>query len=74
MRLSKAPRPLLSGCVDRISENFPQPVLECQKGAFPFVVQGFHSDNRVAYVDYQVAALLERAVRSGVRQGARDAP
>ena len=56
---AKAPRPLLSGCVERISENGPHPIPERPLEAFSFVMQGFHSDNRVAYVDYQVAALLE---------------
>lgn len=59
MSRAKALRPLLSGCVDRVSENLRRPVLERLLDAFPFVVQGFHSDNGVAYVDYQVAALPE---------------
>jgi len=49
-----------TGCVERISENFPLPVLEGLLESFPFVVQGFHSDNGSEYVNYQVAALLEK--------------
>ena len=49
-----------TGCVERISENFPLPVLERLLESFPFAVQGFHSDNGSEYVNYQVAALLEK--------------
>ena len=49
-----------TGCVERISENFLLPVLERLLESFPFAVQGFHSDNGSEYVNYQVAALLEK--------------
>ena len=49
-----------TGCVERISENFPLPVLERLLESFPFAVQGFHSDNGSEYINYQVAALLEK--------------
>ena len=49
-----------TGCVERISENFPLPVLKRLLESFPFVVQGFHFDNGSEYVNYQVAALLEK--------------
>jgi hypothetical protein len=47
------------GSVERISERFLLPVLEGLIEAFPFVVQGFHSDNG-SYINQRVAALLEK--------------
>ena len=49
-----------TGCVERISERYLLPVLERLLESFPFVVHGFHSDNGSEYVNYQVAALLEK--------------
>ena len=49
-----------AGSVERISERCLLPVLERLLAAFPFVVCGFHSDNGSAYVNDQVAALLEK--------------
>ena len=49
-----------TGCVERISERYLVPVLERLLESFPFVVQAFHSDNGSEYVNYQVAALLEK--------------
>ena len=48
------------GTVERISERYLLPVLERLLAAFPFVICGFHSDNGSEYVNYQVAALLEK--------------
>jgi len=48
-----------AGCVDRICERHPLPVLERLLAAFPVVVQGFHSHNSSHYVNHQVATLLE---------------
>ena len=48
------------GTVERISERYLIPVLEGLLGAFPFQIRGFHSDNGSEYVNYQVAALLEK--------------
>ena len=49
-----------TGSVERISEHFLLPLLESLLEAFPFRVRGFHSDNGSEYVNYQVAALLEK--------------
>ena len=48
------------GSVERISERFLLPVLNALIQAFPFVIQGFHSDNGSEYINRQVAALLEK--------------
>ncbi len=48
------------GTVERISERYLIPVLEGLLGAFPFQIRGFHSDHGSEYVNYQVAALLEK--------------
>ena len=49
-----------TGCVERISERYLIPVLERLLASFPFTVQAFHSDNGSEYINYQVAALLEK--------------
>ncbi len=58
----------------QISELWLLPVLEAMLEQFPFVIQGFHSDNGSEFVNYSVARLLEklrieqtksRAYRSG---------
>ena len=48
------------GSVERIAERFLLPVLEALIQAFPFTIQGFHSDNGSEYVNHRVAALLEK--------------
>ena len=48
------------GSVERISERFLLPVLEALIQAFPFTVQGFHSDNGSEYVNKRVAKLLAK--------------
>ena len=49
-----------TGCVERISENFPLPALERLLAPFPSAVQGFHAHNPSECVDYLGAALLEK--------------
>lgn len=44
--------------VSRISEAFLIPVLHAALDAFPFAIQGFHSDNGSEYVNHRVAAML----------------
>ena len=44
-RRRRATRYPFTGRVERISENFPPPVLEHVLESFPIAVQGFHSDN-----------------------------
>ena len=48
------------GSVERISEHYLLPLLEKLLEAFPFRIRGFHSDNGSEFVNYQVAALLEK--------------
>ncbi|MDE0034236.1 MAG: integrase [Deltaproteobacteria bacterium] len=48
------------GCVEAISERFLVPVLEALLQSYPFVVQGFHSDNGSEYINHRVANLLNK--------------
>ena len=43
-----------------ISEAFLLPVLELVMEQFPFVIEGFHSDNGSEYVNHKAAKLLEK--------------
>ena len=45
---------------ERISEAFLIPVLEALLQSFPFVIQGFHSDNGSEYINAHVAQLLNK--------------
>ena len=47
-------------CVEAISEVHLEPALEVALMAFPFVIQGFHSDNGSEYVNSVVAKLLNK--------------
>ena len=46
--------------VEKISERFLVPVLEALILAFPFHITGFHSDNGSEYINYRVAAMLNK--------------
>ena len=59
------------GTVERIAESFLLPVLEGLLGAFPFAIRGFHSDNGSEYVNYRVAALLEKLRAEQTKSRAR---
>lgn len=48
------------GCVEGISEHFLAPLLGMLLEQFPFKVTGFHSDNGSEYINYVVAALLNK--------------
>ena len=50
----------VQACVQGISEAHLLPVLGLIIDQFPFVVQGFHSDNGSEYINHQVARLLEK--------------
>ena len=50
----------VQACVQGISEAFLLPVLELVIAQFPFVIEGFHSDNGSEYVNHKVAKLLEK--------------
>jgi len=47
-------------CVETISEAHLEPILEEALGAFPFVIQGFHSDNGSEYINAVTAKLLNK--------------
>jgi hypothetical protein len=47
-------------CVEGISEQFLKPTLETILTCLPFVLKGFHSDNGCEYINYVVAAILNR--------------
>jgi len=46
--------------VERISEQYLLPAIEQLLDCFPFVIQGFHSDNGSEYINYKVAKLLQK--------------
>ena len=46
--------------VARISETFLIPVLTQAIHAFPFVINGFHSDNGSEYINHRVAEMLQK--------------
>jgi len=46
--------------VERISEAYLVPVLESMLVQFPFIIQGFHSDNGSEFVNHIVARLLNK--------------
>ena len=50
----------VQACVQGISEIHLLPVLALIIDQFPYVVQGFHSDNGSEYVNRQVAEMLEK--------------
>lgn len=48
------------GCVEGISEQFLEPLLEALLELFPFTIINFHSDNGSEYINYIVAELLNK--------------
>jgi Integrase core domain len=50
----------VEACVQGISEAFLLPVLEQIIAQFPFVIEGFHSDNGSEYINHKVAKMLEK--------------
>ncbi len=50
----------VQACVQGISEAFLLPVLELILAQFPFVIEGFHSDNGSEYINAQVAKMLNK--------------
>lgn len=48
------------GCVEGISEQFLEPLLQELLDRFPFVILNFHSDNGSEYINYVVAELLKK--------------
>ncbi len=50
----------VEACVQGISEAFLLPVLLAMIDQFPFVIEGFHSDNGSEYINHRVAKMLEK--------------
>ena len=50
---------LVASC-EKISEAFLLPVISQLLEGYPFVILGFHADNGSEYINYQVAAMLEK--------------
>ena len=50
----------VEACVQGISEAFLLPVLKLIIEQFPFVIEGFHSDNGSEFINGKVAKLLEK--------------
>lgn len=48
------------GAVETICERDLLPVMQSMLEQFPFRIRGFHSDNGSEYINYQVAAMLDR--------------
>ena len=48
------------GCCQTISESHLIPVLEAMLHQFPFLIQGFHSDNGSEFLNYRVEKLLHK--------------
>jgi len=46
--------------VERISETHLEPILESMLESFPFVIEGFHSDNGSEFINKTVAQLLNK--------------
>ena len=46
--------------LERITEEHMLPALKMMLKAFPFKIQGFHTDNGSEYINYSVAELLEK--------------
>lgn len=61
----------LIGCVEGISEQFLEPLLEALLKLFPFTVLGFHSDNGSEYVNHRVATLLTKLTIEQTKSRAR---
>jgi hypothetical protein len=50
----------IEACVQGISEAYLLPVLELIIEQFPFIIEGFHSDNGSEYINHKVAKMLEK--------------
>ncbi|MBI3421052.1 MAG: DDE-type integrase/transposase/recombinase [Candidatus Sungbacteria bacterium] len=59
------------GCVEGISEQFLEPLLEALLDLFPFRILNFHSDNGSEYINYVVAKLLSKLTIEQTKSRAR---
>ena len=57
--------------VEKISEAYLIPALEQLLAAFPFTIQGFHSDNGSEYINGRVARLLSKLLIDFTKSRAR---
>ncbi len=57
--------------VEEISERFLLPLLKWALATFPFEIKNFHSDNGSEFINYKVAALLEKLRVSQTKSRAR---
>lgn len=57
--------------VEKISEHYLLPAIEQLLACFPFVIQGFHSDNGSEYINYKVARLLQKLLIEMTKSRAR---
>jgi transposase InsO family protein len=48
------------GAVEQIGEAWLKPALEAALAQFPFQLKGFHSDNGSEFINYRVAAMLQK--------------
>jgi len=48
------------GAVERISENYLEPLLQRLLKQFPFRILGFHSDNGSEFINHTVAQMLDK--------------
>jgi transposase InsO family protein len=58
-------------CVQGISEAFLLPALGQILNQFPFVINGFHSDNGSEYINYKVAKMLDKLLIEQTKSRAR---
>ena len=61
---------LVATC-EKISEAFLLPVIRQLLEGYPFVILGFHADNGSEYINYQVAAMLEKLLVEFTKSRAR---
>ena len=59
-------------CVEGIAEQFLLPALSEALELFPFRIINFHSDNGSEYINYQVAAMLEKLRVTQTKSRARE--
>jgi hypothetical protein len=59
------------GCVEKISEEYLEPLLKDLIEQFPFIIVNFHSDNGSEYINRIVAELLNKLFVSQTKSRAR---
>lgn len=59
------------GCVEKISEQYLEPLLEDLLAQFPFKIINFHSDNGSEYINKKVSELLNKLIISQTKSRSR---